>query len=185
MSSVAAPFGIRPAYSPSGVLRPGPLGTIESGYGTNIFQYSPVLVDADGFLEACAPNSRGMGTFQGVEYTDVEGRRRYSNRWIANTVATDIRAYYTQSQNDTVYEVQADDTLTIAAVGQQYDWTTLAGSTTTGLSSVALDVSTAAANAGLRVLGLNPGPDNDWGDAFPVVLVQFSEHQLVADIASF
>jgi hypothetical protein len=126
-----------------------------------------------------------MGTFQGVEYTDVEGRRRYSNRWIANTVATDIRAYYTQSQNDTVYEVQADDTLTIAAVGQQYDWTTLAGSTTTGLSSVALDVSTAAANAGLRVLGLNPGPDNDWGDAFPVVLVQFSEHQLVADIASF
>jgi hypothetical protein len=126
-----------------------------------------------------------MGTFQGVEYTDVEGRRRYSNRWIADTVATDIRAYYTQSQNDTVYEVQADDTLTIAAVGQQYDWTTLAGSTTTGLSSVALDVSTAAANAGLRVLGLNPGPDNDWGDAFPVVLVQFSEHQLVADIASF
>jgi hypothetical protein len=33
-------------------------------------------------------------------------------------------------------------------------------------------------------MGLNPGPDNDWDDSFPIVLVQISEHPLVADVAS-
>jgi hypothetical protein len=84
-----------------------------------------------------------------------------------------------------MYEIQADDTLTQGAIGQQFDWTALTGSDITGLSSVALDVSSAAANAGLRVLGLNPGPDNELlTDPFPIVLVQISQHQTVADIAS-
>jgi hypothetical protein len=47
-----------------------------------------------------------------------------------------------------------------------------------------LDVASAAANAGVRVIGLVPGANNNWGDSFPWVLVQFSQHQYVADIAS-
>jgi hypothetical protein len=119
-----------------------------------------------------------------VEYDDVEGRHRVSNRWIANTVATNIRAYYIQAQDTVMYEIQADGPLAQADIGQQYDWTALAGSTITGNSSVALDTASAAANAGLRVLGINPGPDNELTDPFPIVLVQISEHQTVADIAS-
>lgn len=184
MSSELNPFGLRPAYSPSGIVRPGPLGQVESGYPTDIFQYDPVLIDVDGFLEIAPIGSRAIGTFMGVEYDDTEGRHRVSNRWVANTVATNIRAYYIQAQDTVMYEIQADDTLAINSIGQQYDWTAPGGSTVTGLSDVALDVSTAGGNAGLRVLGLNPGPDNDWGDPFPIVLVQISEHQTVADIAS-
>lgn len=183
MSSVASPFGMKPAWSPSGIVRVFNPGAIESGYNTAIFQNGPVAVDANGFLTAAAPNTRILGTFQGVEYTDVLGRRVVSNQWVANTVATDIIAYYTEDPN-MVYEIQANATLTRAAIGQQYDWTALAGNTTTGLSSVALDVASAAANAGVRVVGLNPGPDNAWGDLFPVVQVQVSEHQYVADRAS-
>jgi hypothetical protein len=187
MSTVAAPFGIRPVYSTTGVIRPGPLAAIESGYNTTVYQNSPVAVNADGFLVAAAAGDRALGVFQGVEYTDLTGRRVYLNRWLAGTVLpanSEIRAYWTIDQPGLVYEVQADDTLTRAAIGQQYDWTALAGNDVTGLSSVALDVATAAANAGLRVIGLNPGPDNDWGDNFPIVLVQFSQHQYTADIAS-
>lgn len=184
MSSVNAPFGLRPAYAPQGVIRPGPLAAVESGYGTAIFQFSPVTVDADGFLVVAAAGADAMGTFLGVEYTDVLGARRYSNQWVAGTVATDIRAYWTMTQMDLMYEIQANATLSRAAIGQQYNWTALAGNTVTGLSSVALDVASAAANAGLRVMGLNPGPDNEWDDAFPIVLVQISEHPLVADVAS-
>lgn len=184
MSTLAAPFGLRPAFSPSGIVRPGPLSSIVSGHPSTIYQNEPVRIRADGNLEGAPAGQRAIGTFQGVEFTDTEGRFRVSNRWTANQVATEIRAYYIQAQDSVMYEIQADDTIDISSVGQQFDWTTLAGSDITGLSSVALDVATAGANAGLRVLGLNPAPDNVFGDLFPIVLVQISQHQTVADIAS-
>lgn len=186
MSQTSAPFGLRPAYSPSGILRPGPLGTIVSAHPADIFANEPVQINAAGFLVGAAPGARAIGTFQGVEYDDVEGRHRVSNRWVANTVATNIRAYYIQAQDSVMYEIQSDGVvpLTQADIGQQFDWTALAGNQITGNSSVALDSSTPAANAGLRILGINPGPDNELTDAFPIVLVQISEHQTVADQAS-
>jgi len=182
MSTSAAPFGLRVAYHPSGVARPS-MGSIASAYPTNIFKGSPVRVTAAGTLEVAAAGTTAVGIFLGVEYADSEGIQQNSNRWLASTVATNVRAYYTQDPN-IVYEIQADASLALTGMLQQYDWTALAGNTTTGLSSVALGISTAAANAGLRVIGVNPGPDNDWGDAFTIALVQFSEHQSVATIAS-
>jgi len=165
-------------------VRSGPLATIVSAHPANIFADEPVQINAAGFIVGAAPGTRAIGTFQGVEYDDVEGRHRVSNRWIANTVATNIRAYYIQAQDTIMYEIQANAALSQAAIGQQYDWTALGGNTITGNSSVALDVASAAVNAGLRVLGINPGPDNEIDDPFPIVLVQVSEHQTVADIAS-
>lgn len=187
MTASAAPFGLRAVFSPTGTVRPGPTGQIESAYNTNIFQNSPVKYDANGFITAAAAGQRAIGVFQGVEYVDAEGRPRWSNRWLANTVLfsnTIAIAYVTTDQPELVYEIQANDTLTLASIGQQYDWTALAGNTVTGLSSVALDVASAAANAGLRVVGLAGYVDNAWGDDFPIVQVQFSEHQFVADVAS-
>lgn len=182
MSSVASPFGLKPAFHPSGILRQLQ-GQIESGLASNIFQFSPVAIDANGFLTPAAPDTRIVGAFMGVEFTRTDGRRAVANFWEANTVGTEIVAYYTEDPY-MIYEIQADDTLTLASIGQQFDWTALGGNATTGLSNVALDVSSLAANAGLRVIGLNPAPDNVFGDAFPIVQVQISEHQYVADIAS-
>lgn len=184
MSQIAAPFGLQPAYSPSGIVRPGPLGTIVSAHPTTIYQSEPVLIDANGFLIGAVAGAVAIGTFQGVEWDDVEGRHRVSNRWIADTVATNIRAYYIQAQDSVMYQIQANATLTQASLGQQYDWSALGGSDITGLSNVSLNVASAAANAGLRVLGINPGPDNEIDDPFPIVLVQISQHQTVADVAS-
>lgn len=184
MSQTSAPFGLRPAYSPSGIVRPGPLGTIVSAHPADIFQNEPIQINAAGFIVGAAAGARAIGTFQGVEWDDTEGRHRVGNRWIANTVATNIRAYYIQAQDTVMYEIQADAALAQADIGAQFDWTALAGSTITGLSSVALDAASGAANAGLRLLGVNPGPDNELTDPFPIVLVQISEHQTVADIAA-
>lgn len=182
MSSVASPIGLKPAQHPSGIVRQAE-GTLESGNPSAIFQYSPVAIDAGGFIVPAAPGARIVGAFQGVEFTGVDGRRRVDNQWVANTVGTEIIVYYSRDQLIT-YEMQANATLGLNSIGQQFDWTALTGNTTTGLSSVALDVSSAGANAGVRVLGLNPASDNIFGDAFPIVQVQISEHQYVADIAS-
>jgi hypothetical protein len=182
MSSVASPFGLKPVWHPSGTIRQL-AGTILSGLVTNIFQYSPLAVAADGTLVGAVVGVRAIGSFMGVEFTDTDGRRRVSNRWTANTVATDIVAYYTEDPL-TVYEIQGNAAVTQLQIGQQFDWSALAGNATTGLSMVSLNVASAAANAGLRVIGFNPGPDNVVGDAFTICQVQISEHQYVADIAS-
>lgn len=188
MSTTSAPFGLVPAFHPSGVIRPTAY-TITSAYASNILQNQPVKIvpssTGEGTVAAAAIGDRFIGTFQGVEYTDSDGRRRVSNKWLANTVATDIVAYVTLDPN-IVYDIQANATMTVADIGKQYDFTTItAGSTTTGLSQLMLDVASAAANASLRVIGLTPGPDNAWGDAYPIVQVQISEHQNVADVAAY
>lgn len=182
MSGVASPFGLKPALHPSGILRQG-ITTILSAFGTNIFQYSPVQILADGSIGPAAAGARAIGSFMGVEFTRPDGRRAVANNWVAGEVATEIVAYYTW-EPDIVYEIQADAAFVLANMGNQFNWTALAGNGTTGLSSVALDIASAGANAGLRVVGVNPASDNVIGDAFTIVQVQISEHQYRADIAA-
>lgn len=184
MSSTASAFGIQPAYHPSGSIRQE-AGTILTGYATSILQNAPVRIATDGSLEIAAVAARAVGVFSGVEYTDTAGRRQISNQWTANLAATDIVAYYTRDPA-IVYRVQSDAALNLTDMGKQYDWNTATlGSTKTGLSETTLDVASSAANAGLRVIGLEPGADNAWGDTYVNVYVEFAEHQDVADVAAY
>jgi hypothetical protein len=195
-NTVNAPFGLRPVYSPSGVVRPTAF-TIATGYAQNIFQNQPVRIaptttggETEGTLVAAAVGAAFIGVFQGVEFTDGDGRRRVSNRWIASQTGEEVIAYATLDPT-IVYEIQstANPTpgtaaLTVADIGKQYDLTAISGNTTTGLSTQALSVGTAAANASVRLIGVTPGPDNAFGDLFVIAQVQISEHQFVADRAA-
>ena len=190
MSSVSQPFGLRPSYSPSGVVRPTAF-TCENGYAANIFQNQPVRIapstgggETEGTLVASAVGAAFIGTFQGVEWTDSDGRRRVSNKWTASQYAADVVAYATLDPT-IFYEIQSNATLTVASIGKQYNLTSISGNTTTGLSTQMLDTATSAANASVRVLGITPGPDNAFGDDYVIVQVQISEHQTVADVAAF
>jgi hypothetical protein len=186
MSTVSQPFGLRPAYSPSGVVRPTAY-SIVSGYSANILQNQPVKIGTDGNIEAAAIGNRFIGTFQGVEFTDGDGRRRVSNKWTASQVGTDIVAYVTLDPT-IVYEIQANGSIAVTDIGKQADFTTItAGSTTTGLSALMLDTATLTdtGNASLRIIDLAPGPDNVFGDNFTIVQVQIAEHQNVADRAAY
>lgn len=177
MSSVASPFGLKPAFHPSGCIRQQ-LSTIISGFATNIFEFSPVRIDdATGALvPAVAGASNVLGVFAGVEFTGTDGRRRVDNQWVANTVGTEIVAYYV-GDPFVVYEIQGDGPIVQANVGDMADYNALAGNATTGLSSVSL----ATAGLGnvaatLRVVGINPAPDNVPGDLFTIAQVQIAEH---------
>lgn len=184
MSATSAPFGLRAVYSPSGVVRPQAM-TILTAYASNILQNQPVKIGTNGTVEAAAIGERFIGTFSGVEFTDTDGRRRVSNKWTASTSATDIIAYVTLDPT-MVYEIQSNAALAVSNIGEQFDFTTIsAGSTTTGLSQLMLDVASSAANASLRLIGITPGPDNNWGDTYVIAQVQISEHQNVADRAAY
>lgn len=186
MSTTSQPFGLRPSYSPSGVVRPTAY-SILTGYASNILQNQPVKIGTDGTLQAAAIGDRFVGTFQGVEFTDSDGRRRVSNKWTASTAATDIVAYTTLDPT-VVYEIQANGPIAVTDIGSQADFTTItAGSTVTGLSALMLDTATLtnSGNASLRIIDLAPGPDNAFGDNYTIVQVQIAEHQNVADRAAY
>lgn len=180
MSATNAPFGLRPAFHPSGLDRAQALANgIVSGYGSDILKGQPVKYVTGGTLQPAAAGDAFAGAFAGVEFTDTTGRRRVSNYWPANTSATEIVAYF-YTDPAIVYEIQTNATLAQTAIGQEYDLaSTTAGSTTTGLSQCVLATTAAATTASkqMRVIDIAPYPDNAWGDNFVIVRAQIAQHQ--------
>ena len=189
MSSTNAPFGLRPAFHPSGLDRATVLANgITSGYSSDILKGQPVKLDTAGVIQPAAAGEQFVGAFAGVEWTDTTGRRRVSNYWPGATAyQTGSCVAYFYTDPNIVYEIQADGSLTQAAIGDEYNISNAtAGSNVTGLSQCT--IGTTAAGAGsvkqLRVINLAPYPDNAWGDSYTVVQVQISQHQYLANAAA-
>ena len=187
MSATNAPFGMRPAFHPSGLDRAQALANgIVSAYSSDILKGQPVKYVTGGTIEVAAAGDRFAGAFAGVEWTDTTGRRRVSNYWPANTAfQTGSCVAYFYNDPLIVYEIQADGSLTQASVGDQADLSnTTAGSSTTGLSQATLSTTLAGAGASaqMRIVDLAPYPDNAWGDAFTFVRVSINESQFNASV---
>jgi hypothetical protein len=178
----ATPFGMRPAFHPSGLDRAQALaGGIVSGYSSDILKGQPVKYVTGGTIEQVTSTEAFVGAFAGVEWTDTTGRRRVSNYWPANTAyqSGSCVAYFYNDPN-IVYEIQADGAVAQSAVGDEADFSNLtAGSTTTGLSQCTLSASLAGANnsAQMRIVDLAPIPGNAWGDAYTIVRATVAKFQ--------
>ena len=190
MSATSAPFGLRPAYFPTGLERAQALANgITSGYGTAILkgqavQYSPNAGVILPVLDTTTNSGLVSGAFAGVEWTDTTGRRRVSNYWPASTayITGSCVAYFYNDQQ-IVYEIQTDGTIAQTAVGNEANLSNFsAGSTTTGLSQMTLSASLAGSGsaAQFRIVDIAPYPDNNWGDAYVIVRVQISKPQFVS-----
>jgi len=190
MSAVSAPFGLRPSFHPSGLDRAIALANgIASTYNTGILKGQPVALNTSGNIVVATAGSAYQGAFAGHEWTDVSGRRQISNQWIANTAyQTGSQVTYYYSDPNIVYDIQANGSLAQTSIGDQSNFASItAGSTTTGLSQCMISTSLAGSGAvgDMRIIGLTPAVDNDWGDAFTVVQVQVSRSQYVATINAF
>jgi hypothetical protein len=196
MSSTSAPFGLRPAYHPSGLDRAQALANgIPSAYNTDIFKGQPVRYQTTaigGTLGTICPATTSgawVGSFAGVEFTDTTGRARVSNYWPANTAYTagSCTAYFYNDQN-IVYEIQSDATIAQTSIGNEYNFASVtAGSTTTGLSACLLGVSTAvgsAAQGQMRVVDIAPYPGNAWGDSYVIVRVVCANSQFFGAVTA-
>lgn len=188
MSSVNAPFGLRPAFKEGGT--PVSLvveGTIITAYGTGILMYAPVKIGTSGGIELAASGEALVGSFMGCQFTDSFNRRVVSNQWPAAQAGTNIVAWYTKDPYIT-YEIQSNATVAQDKVGGQADTGTATdGNTTTGLSAVVLDAATIVQSAEfkqLRIVAFAHEIDDVVGDAtdnpYPVLQVQISDHQYVA-----
>ena len=182
MSATSAPFGLRPAFHPSGLDRAQALaGGIASAYGSDILKGQPVKYVTGGVIEPAAAGDAFVGAFAGVEWTDTTGRRRVSNYWPALTAyQTGSCVAYFYNDANIVYEVQAEGTLAQSSIGDEADLSnTTAGSTTTGLSQCTISTTLAGAGntAQMRIVDLAPYPGNAWGDAYTIVRATVAKFQ--------
>jgi hypothetical protein len=196
MSATSAPFGLRPAFHPSGLDRAQALANgIPSAYNTAILKGQPVRYQTTvigGTLGTICPATTSgawVGAFAGVEFTDTTGRARVSNYWPANTAYTagTCTAYFYNDQN-IVYEIQADGSMAQTTIGNEFNFTNVAaGSTTTGLSQATLGSATAVGNGSqgqMRVVDIAPYPGNDWGDAYTIVRVVCANSQFFGAVTA-
>lgn len=214
MSTTYKPFGLKPVYHPSGLDRAtafvgtntyitgttfsAPFGIIA---GQAFYQYQPVAINASGQLviaEAAAANGRVYGVFDGVEFTDSQGRRSVAKWASYETLAASTQiVFWIWTDPVIVYEAQANGSVTTAKMGFQYNFDTTSGYTPAsgtsigvggaGFSTMGLAAASQASGAQgqVRVVGLGrevaypTGELNAWGDAKTIVQVQIANHQFV------
>ena len=202
MSSTSAPFGLRPAFHPSGLDRAQALANgIVSGLAADILKGAPVRYNstagtsvAAGTIALAASGGAWSGAFAGCEWTDTTGRRRISNYWPSGTTyQTGSNIAYFYNDQNIVYEIQTDATIAQTSLGGEYDFsastgfTVSSGSNVTGLSSTGLGVSTAKANGAqgqMRVVDIAPYVDNNWGDNFVIVRVVNAQSQFFGSVTA-
>lgn len=202
MSSTSAPFGLRPAFHPSGLDRAQALANgIVSGFSTDILKGAPVRYNstagsgvAAGTITNATASGAWSGAFAGCEFTDTTGRRRVSNYWPASTTfqTGSCIAYFYNDQN-IIYEIQSDATIAQTSLGGEYNFsastgfTVTSGSNVTGLSSTGLGVSTAVADGSqgsMRVVDIAPYVDNNWGDSYVIVRVVNARSQFFGSVTA-
>jgi len=196
MSATSAPFGLRPAFHPSGLDRAQALANgIPSAFNTDIFKGQPVRYQTTaiggtlGTITPATTSGAWVGAFAGVQWTDTTGRARVSNYWPANTAYTtgSCVAYFYNDQN-IVYEIQAGGSMAQTSRGNEYNFTNVTvGSSTTGLSQCTLGSATAVGNGSqgqMRVVDIAPYPGNDWGDAYTIVRVVCANSQFFGAVTA-
>ena len=185
MSTTSAPYGLRPIWHPSGIIRPTALaGGIASAYGTAIYTGQPVILNTNGTLTAGTAAADLAGVFAGCQYTPSGGRPTFSPTWPASQAYDaneEMWAFY-YSDPSLMYAIQADGSLAKTAVGDQAD---ISNATANGNGYSQATLSTTLAGAGVqaqfRIMQLFSGPDNVWGDTYTQVVVQIARNQFVSN----
>ena len=176
MANTNGAFGLRPI----GVVGQATNSTgateyrIASGNSNTIFQGSPVIPLSTGFIDivgAAAGGSVGLvGVFWGCEYvSSTTGEKIFSNNWPGSGADSDhpVKAFVYDNPMQT-FIIASDASLTSEATARGHVFANAnfssgtSGSSTTGISSAKLAVSTIATTAALhlRIMGIQDDADN-------------------------
>jgi hypothetical protein len=219
MSTTYLPFGMKPAYHPSGLDRAMQFvgtnsfqaatdNTYNAPYGLttgqSFYQYQPVAINSSGQLipaPTLAATGRMYGVFDGVEFTDSQGRRSVA-KWASKTTldASTQIIFWIFNDPELVYEIQCNGSVATSAIGREYDFdatnTPIVGQSIgnggAGFSQTALASApvSAGAQGQVKVVGLGrevafpTGETNAWADAKTIVQVKVANSQVVAPAIS-
>jgi hypothetical protein len=192
MSTTLAGFGLRPAYHPSGIIRPRAYKVVDAtqaGYATALYKGIPVKLVTDGSIAQATEGADWLGVLEGVEYTDASGKPTKAPYLPASPTGITNVVFYVIDDPDTVYDVQCSAAVANTAIGDQLTTfsntagsTEADGSTATGTSAMAMSGTLAGAGVQglMTVVGLTLTQDNAWGDTYTIVQVRNARHQFNA-----
>lgn len=191
MTATAYPFGMVPVQNLAAGYNTQGFETfnILDGYTTAIYFGDVVKMATTGLIQKDTGTTTltPYGVAVGVSYVDPSlGYWQNSQFWPASTttgIAAGSPLYPSikvVDNPDAVFMIQADDTVAQSALGANAAIVQTAGTSVFGKSRNALSASSVDTTdtLPLRIVGLADIPGNAWGDAFPIVLVKFNNHQL-------
>jgi len=196
MASTASPYGFKAVNELGGLPYAGSTRSfpIASGYATNIYNGSLVYVQSTGYLAIATAtgadattngfpvgtaNTGCVGVFVGCSYTNPSTKQKvFAQYWPTGTVASDAIAYVVDDDR-AVFQVQADGSLTVAALGANVylsaAQSTSTGSTTSGNSNTSVSATAVTTTAAFRVVGfVDMTGFSTVGDAYTDILVKFN-----------
>jgi hypothetical protein len=192
MANIDAAFGLRPyRMLGSGANTNGDVvfniqTAATAGTSSVIYQGTPVIPLANGMIDIVGAAAGGtvplLGAFLGCNYIDLTGKPRFSPYWpgtssvYANSVATAIIS----AHPDQTFLINCDAAAADSIVHANANFATAtSGSTTSGLSSGELAVSTVNTTntLNLRILGFEDSPSNsDASVAGRLAIVLLNNH---------
>jgi hypothetical protein len=196
MASTASPYGFKAVNELGGLPYAGSTRSIPiaSGYATNIYNGSLVYVQSTGYLAIATAtgadattngfpvgtaNTGCLGVFVGCSYTNPSTKQKvFAQYWPTGTVASDAVAYVVDDDR-AVFQVQADGSLGVAALGANVYLSavqsTSTGSTTSGNSNTSVSATAVTTTAAFRVVGfVDMVGFSTVGDAYTDILVKFN-----------
>lgn len=193
MANINGAFGLQPVGKMGQACDSTGMTEYRIAYdNTNaIYRGSPVIPLSTGFIDIVGAAAGGtvglLGAFWGCEYvSSTTGKTVRSNYWPGSGAdsAHPVKAFIYDDPNQ-VFVIASNATLTNEATARGHVFananfaTATSGSTTTGISSGTLAVSTIATTntLNLRIMGFKEDPENaDWTAAGVGVLVRLNNH---------
>jgi len=195
MSSTASPYGLRAVNEIGGLPYAGSTRTFlidPAGTASNIYNGSPVYVNASGYLAVATAtgadattngfpvgtaNTGIVGIFVGCSFVNAQGQQIWSQYY--PTGVTGVVTAQVIDDPDVVFQVQSAGTCAQTVLGSNVFFSTGAvatGSTTTGNStaSVVAGASAVQTTAAFRVVGFPQNVNSTVGDAYTDLLVKIN-----------
>jgi len=192
MANINASFGLRPyRMLGSGANTNGDIvfqiqTAATAGTSSVIYQGSPVIPLSNGMIDIVGSAAGGtvplLGAFLGCNYIDLTGKPKWSPFWPGTSAvyANSIATATISSHPDQTFLINCDAAAADTLVHNNANFATAtSGSSTTGLSSGKLAVSTAATTntLNLRILGFEDTPaNNDASVAGRLAIVLLNNH---------
>ena len=190
MANIDAAFGLRP-IAKVGSAPGGTTGTtkysIADNQSTAIFTGDPVKYKSDGTVEVATAGDASCGVFMGCFYTDpTTSKPTFRSHFPASLSPGDAIAFVADDPDQLFVCQQDSDTSSLSAanINENANLVFGSGSTTTGLSGVEIDSSSATTTATLqvRIVAGYETPSNTISTAAAgnnsVFVVKINNHQL-------
>lgn len=192
MANIDAAFGLRPykmlgaEYNSTGLMTFKIQLTGTAGTSSVIYQGTPVIPLANGLVDIVGAAAGGtvplLGAFMGCNYTDLDGKPRWANKWPGtSSVKSSTEATCVIAANpDQLFLINCDAAAADSAVHANANFASgTSGDSTTGISSAELAVSTVNTTntLNMRIIGFEDTPGNDDATvAGRLAIVQLNNH---------